>query len=169
MSDTKVVFRSPNPFPFVLIATKIISPWQVPLSVSSFLSRYPTALAAQTSWGLQGNFNITAFCSSVSGIHTWTSPKAMGHILIFFTETTRAKHPQFKSPSATKSSIVLLGWPIKPHLKHPTTLQIQSPKIHILPRKKHGQEYHNNAHALVQTSVLVFYLCEQTPWPSQLL
>ena len=58
------------------------------------------------------------------------------HILKFFSfEISWARSTQFKLLPATKSSIFLLGWPIKPHLKHSTEFQIQSPKIHILSNK----------------------------------
>ena len=46
--------------------------------------------------------------------------QSLGHILKFFsTETSWARSAQFKSLSATKSSIFLLECPIESHLKHP--------------------------------------------------
>jgi hypothetical protein len=61
--------------------------------------------------------------------------QSLGHILKFSTETSRARSAQFKSLRATKIYILLLGWLIKPHFKHYTAFQIQSPQIHILKNK----------------------------------
>jgi hypothetical protein len=51
--------------------------------------------------------------------------QSLGHTLKFFsTETSWARSAQFKSHSAMKSSIFLLGWPIIFHLKHFIALQM---------------------------------------------
>ena len=87
------------------------------------------------------------------------------HILKYFSsETSWARSVQFKLLSATNSSIFLLGGPIKPHLKHSTAFQIQSPQIHILlPNKSIIRPITAIPQSLVPTSVLGFYCCEQMP------
>ena len=57
------------------------------------------------------------------------------HTKIFLLWTSWARTPQFKSPSASLSFMVLLGWPFKPHLKHLTAFLIQNPECHIPPNK----------------------------------
>ena len=49
---------------------------------AAFLSRYPMALASQISWGLQGNFNVTASCFNVWDPHmVFCVPlKGWGHV-----------------------------------------------------------------------------------------
>ena len=44
-------------------------------------SRYPMALASQTTWGLQGNFSFTASRSNVWNPHMlfWSPAKGLGH------------------------------------------------------------------------------------------
>ena len=53
----------------------------------------------------------------------------------------KTKNPQFKSPSVPLSSMFLLGWPVKPNLKHSTLFLIQNPpKPHSF-KQKNGQAY----------------------------
>jgi hypothetical protein len=76
----------------------------------------------------------------------------LGHILRL---ATWAKAAQFKSLTATKSSIFLLGWLIKPHLKHSMAFQIRNPQIHIFPNKRMVRLFTSILQSLVPTSVLV--------------
>jgi hypothetical protein len=50
-------------------------------------------------------------------------------------ETSWARPPQFKSPSAPLSSMFLLVWPVKQGLKYCTAFQVQNLKIHMPPNK----------------------------------
>jgi hypothetical protein len=69
MADVKAVFRSPTPFSSLLIATNaLLLGWFYSL-LAALLSRLPMTVATQTSWGLQGNFKVTASCFNV-WIHT---------------------------------------------------------------------------------------------------
>jgi hypothetical protein len=61
--------------------------------------------------------------------------RSLSHKLKFSHENSRTRIPHFKSLSKTKTSLFLLGWSIKHHLKHSTAFQIQNPKIHILLNK----------------------------------
>jgi hypothetical protein len=87
--------------------------------------------------------------------------QSLGHIQIFSIETSWAIRPtQFKLPSTPLTSIFLLGWPIKPYLKHSMAFQIQRSKIYILPNKnmvrgpKLGRQSHNLQRTLYPTSTL---------------
>jgi len=60
MSDVKAAFRSPAPFSSLLTATNFFLPGWFYFLLAAFLSKELTALTSQTSWGLLGNFNVTA-------------------------------------------------------------------------------------------------------------
>ena len=81
MSDVKAVFRSPTPFYFCWLKQTSFSWAGSTLLSASFLSRYPMALASWTSWCLQGNYNVTASCSTVCDPHMifWDLPKDWHH------------------------------------------------------------------------------------------
>jgi hypothetical protein len=82
--------------------------------------------------------------------------QSLDHILkFFFTETSWAMSAQFKSLTATKSSIFLLEWLTNTHLKHTMAFQIQSPQMHILSNKNMVRPITAIPQSLVPTSVLV--------------
>jgi hypothetical protein len=73
----------------------------------------------------QTNNNRATFFFKIS------QKQSLGQILTFFSETSWARSA---SPSAPMSSIFLLGWPIKPYLKHSMAFQIHIPLKKIMVR-----------------------------------
>ena len=89
-------------------------------------------------------------------LHQNSTKWALSHILKFFsTEISWTRSTQFQSHTATKYSIFLLGYPIKPYLRPINAVQIQSPQIHILPNKSMFRPITAITQSLVPTSVLV--------------
>jgi hypothetical protein len=82
--------------------------------------------------------------------------QSLGHTLKFFsTEASWARSTQFKSLSSPKSSIFLLGWLIKLHVKNSMLSKSKDPKSLFFQTKKYGKTYQNNIPLLVPNSVLV--------------
>ena len=90
---------------------------------------------------------------------------SLGHLLISFLSKSYIRALQFRSPIVPLSSMLLLGWPIKLHLKCPIIFLVQTPILsHILPNKNMVRPITAIPQSLVPKSVLVkvTLLCRDT-------
>lgn len=119
-------------------------------------------------WGLALRTPLTLFHLlsgfSLNIVSPWSLQSSLLNFLIlfFFPYSVHAIFlltPQFKSPSALHS-MLLLGWSIKPYLKHPTNFLVQNLKVfHIPPKSSIISPYKSIPQPLVPISILVLFHC----------